>query len=850
MPGSVSSWGRQTSLQTLVVLILVLCLVPGCGGCRWFGEPIKAKDRKLTEEEKKQQAKQRKEKPDFEPVKIASLPDEEKVALKPGHWNSVRCELKANNFDFVGDLQISCVGAKASPLELEATPFQLRNSRPVSLVKGQTRKADLPLFVVPHRRSDNNPIPDPLGSRSLRINPVLNSRNLSRLSDFGAYPVTRLLPHQFFLVVLAANPDRYGFLKATTVVRPPVQDFDLVGGTPLNYLVVTPKSDKDLGIPESALMWTTTAHVIWDGLDPQVLSRAQQTALLDWIHWGGRLVVAGPKSLEKLRLGFLQDYLPAKAGATTEASSLQISELNDYWSIDPTQPKPERAYQLSFDPKSPLQLRSLELVSQARFIPHTGQLVAERRVGRGCIVLTAFPLDDRRLVNWAGFESFLNNCLLGRPARRFSGGRDNLGTVEWNEIVGATQDPQYSSSLRYFTRDAASTSLRDRRDQSDRASRVLPTSVRLRAAGQLAADSGYRSSPSGGVAAWDDFSSASIAARRALVGAAGISVPDGQFVLRLLAVYLFCLVPVNWLLFRVLNRVEWAWVVAPVIAILGALSVIKLAQLDIGFVRSRTEIAVVETQAGYPRAHVTRYAGLYSSLTTRYEFEFDDVDGVALPFSADPTQDELRLAPRTLVEFRQQKHNLLTGMPIFSNSTGMVHTEQMLDMGGTVRLLNDDIDTAQAAQLQNDSDVDLKSAMLVFQRNGRFQICPVGKLERNSTMTVPLRQFTDDELNEFLEREPATQSIERRGKVTLRRLIELALDARQLEDGDFRLVGWSTENLDGLTIRPRASQRSTHVVWVHQIRYGYGRDPVPDVNLFEDVKGSYEDLFSDPVEVP
>ncbi len=133
------------------------------------------------------------------------------------------------------------------------------------------------------------------------------------------------------------------------------------------------------------------------------------------------------------------------------------------------------------------------------------------------------------------------------------------------------------------------------------------------------------------MAAWNDRSGAATAARGALRDAAGISVPRGEFVLQVLAIYLLVLAPVNWGIFRLIGRVEWAWLAAPLIAVAGAFAVIRLAQLDIGFASSLTEVAVAEVQADYPRAHVTRYTALYTSLSTKYKVSFEDPD------SADPT---------------------------------------------------------------------------------------------------------------------------------------------------------------------------------------------------------------------
>ena len=89
--------------------------------------------------------------------------------------------------------------------------------------------------------------------------------------------------------------------------------------------------------------------------------------------------------------------------------------------------------------------------------------------------------------------------------------------------------------------------------------------------------------------------------------------------------YLILLVPVNWLLFRLLGRVEWAWVAAPVIAVACSLLVIHLAQLDIGFVR-RKPIWSSSRPRRIPR-YVTRYSAVYSSLSTTYQMVLRKIRG-------------------------------------------------------------------------------------------------------------------------------------------------------------------------------------------------------------------------------
>ena len=69
------------------------------------------------------------------------------------------------------------------------------------------------------------------------------------------------------------------------------------------------------------------------------------------------------------------------------------------------------------------------------------------------------------------------------------------------------------------------------------------------------------------------------------------------------------------------------------IAVVFGVLVVRLAQLDIGFVRSATEFAVLELQGDYPRAHLTRYCALYTSLSTDYTLELSNPTAVGLPFA-------------------------------------------------------------------------------------------------------------------------------------------------------------------------------------------------------------------------
>ena len=159
--------------------------------------------------------------------------------------------------------------------------------------------------------------------------------------------------------------------------------------------------------------------------------------------------------------------------------------------------------------------------------------------------------------------------------------------------------------------------------------------------------------------------------------------------MKLLAGYLFVLVPLNWAVFRLLGKVEYAWVAAPIIAIIGAVVVIRMASLDIGFSRSNTQIALLEIPAEYERGHLTEYSALYTSLSTAYRMELDGDGAMALPFPSNRDK-EYSASEQVPLSIDKASANTLSGLQIQSNTTELIHAEHLFDAGGKVRLKIDD----------------------------------------------------------------------------------------------------------------------------------------------------------------
>ncbi|PHR93954.1 MAG: hypothetical protein COA78_32375, partial [Blastopirellula sp.] len=365
---------------------------------------------------------------------------------------------------------------------------------------------------------------------------------------------------------------------------------------------------------------------------------------------------------------------------------------------------------------------------------------------------------------------------------------------------------------------------------------ALPRKIDLSKADPLG---GFISDDESGVAGWNDYSGAAVAARQCLQDASGIAIPDSAFILRTTAVYLLILVPVNWFFFWMIGRVEWAWIAAPVIAIFGALSVIKLAELDIGFARSRTEIGIMEVQEGYHRAHISRFTSLYSSLSTGYELKFDEPTALALPLARGRNQISSQhgrfSAGSTTVHFQQEGSNVsLSGFQVASNSTGMVHSEYMLPFASDAIF---QWETAEdgTTKLIYGGELPIQDVGIIRRvgerETGEIEVAWIGNLEPGDELEVTFSKPKDlwtlfDQWNQSTVFSPNLEEAD----VSLRHLLNVAKDVRQLKAGDVRLVGWTDQDVKGLEIRPEASQSTLRTLVVGHLQHSNPPDPKSDTN--------------------
>ncbi len=868
-----------------VVLTLLGLTMTGCGGCQQTSQTARQQ-----EKEKQKRGEEEAAKDEFEFGNPQMLPGEILVrrnAVKPGHFHTVSQSIKANHTDYQADLVTGSVDRQGIPLPIDKTRFAMVTSRPAPLPKGVNKFFEMMFFIPDLSRYGK-------GRQvwlDTRVRSRRGGREIMRTTDL----TTIMEGYQYFLVVLAEDHNEYSYIKTLDTVLPPFDEYGSDTEERLwYYRVFAPKIQNRVPLPSHPFAWTCVAYLIWDGIDPKLMAPDQQTALLDWLHWGGQVVVSGPDSLDLLRGSFLEPFLPVEKVKAVQLAPEKLADINDYWSMRYVKDKEEIHQLLDVLPENPLVGVEMRLrAPRDMFLHGTGGLVAERRVGRGRVVVTGFSLTDRKVIAWKSFDGFVNNCLFRRPRREFRQSTSSgTADVTWHDLRGHERDSRTTSGLRYFSRDVgralgSEREVAPRRGTAQRQGTTGAQAVTAQTAnagqdadGTSAAGkdawrfAGFRPGPRSGVGAWNDYSGASHQARLALEDAAGINIPQASFVLRVLAVYLLALVPANWILFRLIGRVEWAWLAAPVIAVGGAVAVVRLAQLDIGFARSRTELAILEVQGGYGRGHLTRYTVLYTSLSTAYDVTYDDMTSVAQPFPG-VQNDRRRVAT---VSLRRDRQVQLSNVLVESNSTERLHAEQMYDMGGSFTLEGNQ---TTGFQVNNGTRVNVRDAALMSRQNGRLKIAWLGDVAPGSTRTptftdapdgqkhpaqwdqspmtqgprhqiqsllqeldrnqdkmiqeteIPLGHVLRVEFDKWdasaddqvpdgrLDPEEIRKFIrnQRRGTVRLGRLFELVEDRLELLEGEVRLMGWTDQPSGKSTFLPESSQVETRMFVLVHLRH-------------------------------
>ena len=790
-----STWAIAAAV--LLALLFGGIVIAGVRGCMTLDPQELAK---LEEERKKKEEEdKKKKKDDFDisfPVILPSEPNSPGQYVKPGHWATSTQQMRANYNDLVGESQTFVVDKQGLPYLINQTPFELRTIRPVTLTKGQRKNLENTLFV-------------PMTDQGIYFSSEITERGLGLRIPKPPVQLSRMPSFQYHFVILAKEPSRYTFVKTIDSVAVPYggeTEFE-ARNDQLHYRVDQLSIQQTIPLSDNPLTWTAIAYIMWDEVDPNLFTPAQQKALVDWLHWGGQLIVNGPDSLDLLKGSFLEEYLPARnAGPRKlEAGDPAFAELNEHWIVSTRRVPGER-----LKPTAPWSGIKLELVPDAknttRALPNTGELLVERQVGRGRIVVSAMQLSERDLINWrSGFESLFNACLLRRPNRVYSDGTGGP-VLNWasNDLRERRLDAKLTTRLRFFARDLGvdtSYQFQDVQDEFNQTNQFgQPQTIReYRAPHERGRprrlERLQRHGQGGPQCATQGRGrrGAQFVVCRSLPG----RVPDRARAAEL-AVFPRAATDRMGLDRRAHHRHRR-----------------HLGRRAAGATRHR--LRPVAHRNRHPRATARSSAGTPIAVLRTIHVALHDLrpgvpqrDHACRAVPGRENDPMLARMDRVPLNFQRQEAVRLTGLPVSSASTNLVHSEQMFPLDGAIRLGR--TKAGGTEQIENLSQFKLQS-VAVMKRPDRSENAKnlTWHVDRRVARPVSQSRASHDEANHkcknpVCRRAEAEERLENRMRLDLEPMFQLALNPANMEEGEIRLVARVDEVLPGQTITPSASQ--------------------------------------------
>ena len=248
---------------------------------------------------------------------------------------------------------------------------------------------------------------------------------------------------------------------------------------------------------------------------------------------------------------------------------------------------------------------------------------------------------------------------------------------------------------------------------------------------------------------------------------------------------------------------------------------------------------MLEIQPGYARGHLTRYNALYTSLATPYDFTFADGGAAALPFPTRAEASEFAMVmgqERRSLRYVLGEEAMLQGVPVSSNSTALMHSEEVFALGGKLSLVQNPLG---GQKLSNKTKIKLQGIGLIKKEpSGNLQTAWIRTLEPGDEKTVEwIRESgatTGGKLwAEFRDSTPLTDSNAKPGELNIRGLLNLAEKNDSMRPGEVKMVAWTDEELSGVAISPTSAQLRHAAMVIAHLAYGTETPPQPDENLPE-----------------
>jgi len=809
---------RPGAWRTLLTLTFVGTLLVGTGFAQ--DESIEDRLKILTDPQGvkakvKAKAEEEKLRSRFELNRTQVAPLDVIPFVKANHWSTLFLELRANYENFDGTINTSSfqlIEMSDKSGTFRWAPREVDYQRVLRLQQDQPARLSLQAMI-------------PAVPSAIRLD--LKGPDSVRPVESWSATLRTLEPHQMLILVLSDGANdvyaRWSRFNATIPLSVDPTE-DQVVGRRRYYHLVLPQERNSLPLSSHPLTWSTLSHVIWDGFPADRLSVGQQEAMLDWLHWGGQLILMGgaKASFATLRDSFLDPYLPASlSGENTLLKAADLESLSkDFPPVIPyntreTEPvdygrriplgRYAPAVMIRPAENQPLYLTGLAPKPES-YVLRLGEsseriMGVEQRVGRGRILMLGFSLTDPAIQSWPGLDTFVRRVVLRRPEEPTWVTNASMSGLEANSNAYLALSGQDLSWYRILARDLNATAVQ----RSTSASRAdadpsfeVFTSPRMEAHAQA-----IDQIP---VAEWLDSSQVPRECRDVLEMTNGISIPDSRYVLKVLLLYLVALVPLNWLICRyVLGRKEWAWIVVPTLSFVAAIGIERFDAYDMGFALACDEINILETQPGYPKAHLSRFASIYSSDRNRFQISFpNDPTALALPMGSGRSLRGEDIRSSTWVSHPVPSLNDLTIEP---RSLSYFRAEQLLNLPGTVSLM----EGAEGQLVRNELGFDLENAMVV--KLGEQTPKPewyLGTVKNGSSVVLAEgKQPTDPEIANG-ELNPAS----------LLALFQESLENRPENQGELRLVAWAPRVMPGESFEPKIDRHRGFTVVVAHLQMG------------------------------
>ena len=765
--------------SSFVLFALFLPLLVGCRGCQSSNAARESETNQAIKTDP------------YLSETIRTLPSslEQPLVIKPSHWLSASQRLKSTQDDVRGEFS-----AQLSTIE-ESGNLNLKSTRPIVLPRGQWREINFRL--LPKQAALQGRTSFQLSSRISESGKVLEFPKMQQ--RIQAKQV--LDPQEYLFVILTTRPERFTRFRASDWVDFRPAEFQVDDSRP-NFRIVTVSDQESVAaLPETMIDWTATAIVLWDDLPPDRINPQQLKAMEDWLRFGGTLILNGATPTESLSFTTLSRSLPIRLETAVELDIEDASELLRQWSVSSDTSLEKQIALVN-------QSAGISFVgrqnSNANVVAGSAGLLATMRVGRGKVVQTRFDLTGEWISNWGSYDSFVNSVILSRPRRQVLIREDEIGdrwaSQRYPDYELKTADPAFNTRVRIASRDFHMTGP------------VVSTSNQGH--GQSYLDPLTEVDPKSGIAGWREGSHFIELASKVLRKESGIRIPRSRFAMLAIMIYLILLIPMNYVVCRLLSHLEWFWAATILISLLGAIVIARMTQLDIGFDRSQNELALLEVHSDYERGHLTRLLTIYNSLSTSYQIEFDSRDVAVEPFQV---QDQFQESETPSLDLTRSANPTLSGFHVRSNQSRMLRVEQVVELGGSVSL-------SPKNEIHNQTSLTFSDTVVIRKTlDGRYEKADLGLLKTGERRVIQFDETDDLQPNANVS-------------MGLSSVLESLKDSNLIPPGSVRMVALHQGVIEGLKAMPAVDQAIGHTVVLVHLRYPSEPKPQADMNLVSDFR--------------